>query len=354
MYRRAFTLVEMLVTVVIIGMLATLSLAAFRVVQQSVKIDRTRSTIAKIDAYVMEEYEALRTRRIPVNVMSASFSAVPVGAPATAEYAGRSLDTTRDFFRLELPDRWSDITSQPLVFDWTTNPTTGATQQWTDHKPAATLGMQGIYLRARNALLTKGKTLDEANAILSHYESAKLLYMIVMRDQDARDHFREDEVTRPDEDGLPVFVDAWGNPILFIRWAPGFDQSEIQSEVTPIDNAAARLAASVDVSNRDDLNTEGVYRTGGMLAPVTTESGLPTATVIPISIGWKLLPLIYSAGPDGVYDIWAGTSADQFAGNPYAVFTGFTPARSFGSAVDFDADGMGHYDNITNHQGTAR
>src|SRR5262249_40391068 len=33
----------------------------------------------------------------------------------------------------------------------------------------------------------------------------------------------------PDNDGLPCFVDGWGNPIGFLRWAPGFSQwSDIQ------------------------------------------------------------------------------------------------------------------------------
>lgn len=348
--RRAFTLVEMLVTIVIIGILATMSMAALRVVQQSARIDRTKATIAKLDTFVTDHYEAFRSRRLPINFDAVDASGVRVYADyiSPADQAGRRLDVIRDLMRLEMPDRWSDVTAQPLTLAWTKS------AAWAK-KPGAALHIQARYLRARNALLAKGYGATKADEILNTYESAKLLYMIVSTaGPDAMEHFREDEIGRPCEDGLPVFVDAWERPILFIRWAPGFDQSEIQSAVTPIDSAAERLAASVDISNRDPWNTEGVYRAAGMLAPATTESGTPSGTTIPIAIGWKLLPLVYSAGPDGAYDIWAGTSADQFAGDPYAVFTSFTPPRSFGSAVDFDADGLGHYDNITNHQGMAK
>lgn len=355
--RRAFTLVELLSTIGIITILAAMSLGALHAVQQSAKIDRTKATIAKINAYVMDQYESHRTRRIPANLQSSSFATVPANY-WMAELAGRRLDAIRDLMRMEMPDRWNDIGDPPLSFTWTNgNP-------WMPSKPALTQRFQAKYDAALAALQAKGYAAAKIDDIMGRYASAKLLYMIVMaHDPEAAEHFRSDEIARPTEDGFPVFVDAWGNPIKFLRWAPGFDQSDVQAVVSPIDNATARANASA--ANPDPFNPKRVYRVTGMTAPYTNETGTPTGGTTAIPIGWALYPLIYSAGPDGIYDISVGsggTDTYHYTGDPYQVFTpASTPICSMGSATDYDnisltAEGPAngshdHFDNITNHQG---
>ena len=58
--------------------------------------------------------------------------------------------------------------------------------------------------------------------------------MIVMeslaQEGDSRDFFKADDVADLDGDGFPEFVDAWNQPIQFIRWAPGY-QSDLQSPI---------------------------------------------------------------------------------------------------------------------------
>lgn len=347
MSRRAFTLVELLVTITIIAMLAGLSLLALGRVQEAAKADRTKATIAKIDTFVVALYDGYRERRLPCNLTASHFQALPT--QQTAELCGRRLDAIRDLMRLELPDHWTDVTADPLSFLWTVNPSTSASQPWLPQRPSLTMRYRAQYIKYRQALVTKGYTTTQAEDILREHESAKLLYMIVMFSaNDAREHFRGDEIARPSLDGLPVFVDGWGNPIHFLRWAPGLDQSDIQAVVSPYDDATARLNASTSLENRDPYNPNHVFRVAGMLAPVTTEAGTPSGgNAIPI--GWKLTPCVCSAGPDGLYDVQTGDSSYQYAGNPYAVFGSAGSGWGLGSP-----GGDGRYDNISNHMAAVR
>jgi hypothetical protein len=264
-----------------------------------------------------------------------------------SEVAGRRLDVLRDLQRLEMPDRWNDTRYPPLTFAWT------AGQPW-GRVPSVTARFQARYNQARALLLSKGKSATEADDILARYASAKLLYMIVMtHDPEAAEHFRSDEIARPTEDGLPVFVDAWGNPIKFLRWAPGFDQSGFQPTVSPIDDATARANAASEIP--DPWNQKKTYRHGVLLAPATTD------------LGWLLVPLIYSAGPDGIYDVVVDTPETpyRYAGDPFACLTG-SPARAMGTGLDSENTSetagvkvpanvsIDHFDNVTNHQNAVR
>ena len=51
--------------------------------------------------------------------------------------------------------------------------------------------------------------------------------MFVTSDPEAREQFNESEIGDVDEDGCPEFIDGWGRPIMFLRWAPGF-RSDLQ------------------------------------------------------------------------------------------------------------------------------
>ncbi len=44
----------------------------------------------------------------------------------------------------------------------------------------------------------------------------------VSQQGDAREVFKPADVADVDQDGFPEFIDAWGKPIRFLRWAPGF------------------------------------------------------------------------------------------------------------------------------------
>ena len=294
--RQGFTLVELLVTVVVIGILASIVLGALQVARETARIAKTRTTIAKIDKVIAEQYESYRVRRVPVD---SSWD------PKAASVA--KVNLLRDLMRMEMPDRWSDVTGGPLLYPRT---------------PSRTLAFQAVYARAVAA--TNAATVE-------NYGAAKLLYLIVMAGPGRDFHWQETEVGSPDADGLRVFVDGWGRPIRFIRWPAGFlpkyeGQTDIQLDDTTAD--------TFDPQRR---------------CP-----------------GYYTYPLVYSAGPDGLFDINIGKNSDE---STYAYKLDSSTPKNLdpcqidgqGKLIGLPLDSKGpngeasngrldHYDNITNHR----
>ncbi len=136
----------------------------------------------------------------------------------------------------------------------------------------------------------------------SNVSSSDLLHMIVMRgvaaDPDYTSHFRPDEIGDPNQNGLPEFLDGWNNPIRFLRWPVGFS--------SPLQQIDGQL----------DLVDERVSTNGQ-----------------------RLVPLIYSAGPDGEYDI-ADFQADYWAAeyDPFhpSIVKHFQPGGGGGEVVLYE------------------
>ena len=84
----------------------------------------------------------------------------------------------------------------------------------------------------------------------------------VAADPDFISNFRQDEIRGTNGNGLPEFVDGWNNPIRFKRWPVGF-----ASPFQPINGRLSLVDERVSAG------------------------------------GHRLVPLIYSAGPDQEYDI---------------------------------------------------
>lgn len=163
----------------------------------------------------------------------------------------------------------------------------------------------------------------------SSHAAAELLYMIVMADPVGAGMFSEGEVGDNDQDGLPEFVDGWGRPIRYILWPAGFFRT---------DNCETELQATTNTNDakfvHDPFDTANI------------EPGTPA-----------LYPLIYSAGPDGIYDINRGTTSgnEQNTFNYPASLDPMTKDgdnRYIGQPWN-DTDGnnrvLHHFDNITNH-----
>ena len=68
--RRAFTLVELMVVIMIIAILSSLTLAGLSGVRQRAREDKTKSTIRKIDAVIRPMYDSYRTRRVQASGIS--------------------------------------------------------------------------------------------------------------------------------------------------------------------------------------------------------------------------------------------------------------------------------------------
>ena len=189
---RGFTLTELLVTISIIAILAGLTMGVLRVSRQMAAEAATKATIAKISAIVMKRYESYLTRRVPVSLSNLS----PLNAAQDRLFA------IRDIMRMEMPDRLSDVTSPPI----TLKNSGGSVSQ-----PA----LNKFY----NSRVGNWPTTDP-NAPGNAY----LLYMIVsMGSPEAMEQFSQSEISvDPTHNQWTYFVNGWGRPIFFLRWAPGY------------------------------------------------------------------------------------------------------------------------------------
>ncbi len=63
----AFTLVELLITMAIIAIMATMVLVAMFAAQEQARVQKTRMLITKLNNIIMTRYDEYRTRRVPIS-----------------------------------------------------------------------------------------------------------------------------------------------------------------------------------------------------------------------------------------------------------------------------------------------
>lgn len=362
MKRNAFTLAELLVTITIILLLSGISLRVLVVAQEYARADKTRATIAKINHEVMAAYESYRLRQLP-----ASVGRLP-GETASAPWPQlmrRRLDATRDLMRMEMPDRWSDVIMGPLAFnvapytDWWPNGASPAYNQPWCKRGALSAAYLRRLLAARSRLIARGVSGAEADAMLMANASAECLYLMVnQRNAEAREFFLDSEVGDTDGDQLFEFLDGWGRPIAFLRWAPAFTDSDLQTVVYDRSSALYNVSPGpIELSN----GTPTVVRGLGTIDKVVQNDHDPFDPNRVDRRAWRLLPLVYSAGGDGDYGIGvddgASGAAYVYNGNPFGTPDRYPqpanppPVRL--SEIGRPA-GTAHLDNIHNHRGPAR
>jgi prepilin-type N-terminal cleavage/methylation domain-containing protein len=199
--RGGFTLIELLVVMVVIAMLAAMTAGALQQTRNAARTSKTKATLTKLHNVLMRKYESYETRRVPISSVKAN------GTPMSPrEVAQMRLDAIRDLMRMEMPDRWTDIMDAPVKFSWGSLP-----------RPA----ISQLYLQKYNA--NKPDTTAAPSSGQPGYGPAECLYLTVMSGgADMREMFKQDEIGDVDGDGWKEFIDGWGNPIMWLRWAPGF------------------------------------------------------------------------------------------------------------------------------------
>jgi prepilin-type N-terminal cleavage/methylation domain-containing protein len=265
--RGGMTLVELMVTMVVISILASLSLAGMVSARNRAKASRTATTIRKISELILPYYEQYETRR-PTITNSSALAALPNGRTLLADAKQIAI---RRLMTLELPERPADFTG---AFDTTS----GVPQPLYPTKTYA--GTVTVQFRDMPPVTRRYYQIIRAAAVALP-SSPELLHLIVTRgpvaDPEVVAHFRDDEVRDTNRNGLPEFVDGWNRPIAFRRWPIGF-----LSPAQPIDGTLRNID------------------------PVLSSNG------------HRLVPLIFSAGPDQAYDIVS--DVPDARGNPLSYY----------------------------------
>lgn len=268
-----FTLVELMVTMAIMAVLASAMAYVMAGAQESAQIAKTKSLIARLHALVMQKYESYRYRRLPV--------AIPAGL-TPRQAAQVRCDVIRQLMRLEMPDRWTDVLADPVPIQ---NPATGK-KSIVMTRPTSSRG----YLTFVNSVINSVGFVQHQ----TDYQGAKCLYLLVtmgLDDPEVLENFSTSDSADFDGSGCKVFLDGWGRPIRFLRWAPGF--------VSPIQPAGPPAGSTVrDYRMPDQTDPMGVY-------------GSPTSGPTGAGNSFALYPLIYSAGADGNYDLVTEVGANN-------------------------------------------
>lgn len=234
----AFTLIELLVVLAILSILVSLALAGILSTRTTGRIAKTSSTIRKISEIILPYYEQYETRRVRIP----NTSTTSRGLISQVRSIG-----LRRLIATELPERTSDVMNPSALFYRSLNPA-------------------GVDFTETSPVVRRYRSILSQYSDLTQIKSEDLLHMIVTRgpvaDPDVIAHFRPDEIADRNGNGMLEFVDGWGEPIKFKRWAIGFS-----SPVQPIDG---------ELSSRDVRFSPN---------------------------GHRLVPLVFSAGPDQTFDI---------------------------------------------------
>jgi prepilin-type N-terminal cleavage/methylation domain-containing protein len=289
---RGFTLVELLIVLTILTIIATMILFALAGATEQAKAEKTRSMVAKLDGFLMSRWSKYESRRVPMDLSTQAIKG--------RQLLQRRLDGLRELMRMEFPDAWRDVQGPPTVLPI---------------RPAASASYEKRFRETRSP---SGKPSREHQSA-GDYRGAECLYMILTTsmcgEESARAYFKESEIRDVDEDGFFEFLDGWGNPIMFLRWAPGHI-SPLQTE--EIRSNPKKFHDQFDPHELDQK-------------------------------AFPLTPLIYSAGADGQYDLNRKEQSSGGLNNPYG-------DMNVGKAEDQDNFKQGNkdgqinaYDNITNH-----
>jgi prepilin-type N-terminal cleavage/methylation domain-containing protein len=376
--RIAFTLIELLIVIAIIGLLASSVLFAMWGAMEQAREARTRTQIAKLNELLNSRWNSYRTRAIPIewdlnNLDETVRQAIRKDPRAMQELR---LNLLRDLMRFEIPDRREDVDDAPVTFAVTYR--ASGTVYSATIQGAARSRPPLVREYYRRATQSGARDFDDWT---DEHEDSECLYMIIASIRDlgsnGLDFLHEDEIGDLDGDAMPEILDAWGRPISFLRWPAGFvahpgndftwdtsddvpSYSELQSVI--LDSTDANYVAAEIYDPFDPLRVD---RRAAVDIPAAEGNGDGK-----YYFNFSLYPLVFSAGPDGIYGIvrhnrvetvvtesfhYYRTSQNPHApsgkgrNDPYSVLP-WNPGTGRRLGEPFESDGQqGYADNIHNH-----
>jgi hypothetical protein len=202
-----------------------------------------------------------------------------------------------------------------------------------------------------------------------------VLSKIYIADSNGLQFFNENEIGDVDNDGMPEILDPWGNPVEFLRWAPGF--------TSPAPNSQPGGFSALQGNNPleewdafDPMHMDGDPNNPRALARNENrdlfDDSIGNEDIL--NSNFALFPLIFSAGADGDYNVAAEVDGapvrysgnggsivfdgaelssqwsipvSGYANDPYATFSANSEMIRMGQVADNKS--RGHIDNISNH-----
>lgn len=299
--RQGFTLVELMIVMVIIGILLSLILKATMGGIRTAELKATESLVAKLEQAMTDRMDALTTYRADPTPAHYSLAALNAGTANRVESTQRAQVIAQiDYLRAQLPDVFTIQNNSDYPLNFAGEAFGGSYQlpignsspirlggSWRDTPAPAdplTPGT-GIYGAAYEIAGGVYKQLgvgpkgydgsdndfdgmvDELNESLSAAEitalltrlstkhthktaRSEMLYAILVEGGGTygssfdKDDFTSKEVQDTDGDGLMEFVDAWGEPLQFYRW-PILYRSDSQKGFPDVAKLTLDAAAGV-------------------------------------------------------------------------------------------------------------
>ncbi|NQV27587.1 MAG: type II secretion system protein [Rhodopirellula sp.] len=223
-----FTLIEILFVLMIVSFLmATLGVTISNMLT-SAREAQTIATIEKIDGLIAERQQGLERvffrgrdfKRYVEKFHEKLLEGNPTATPPIPQLFGLSpkaveAGARKDFFRLIFPQRFTEMV------DVRTGPSPGT--PGADGIPDR-IQFDEVYGQGFGTIVWNGATPQQPNNHRPETESSELLYFALTRMSTygvapvGADAFKTQEVADTDNDGLPEFVDGWGQPLRFYRW----------------------------------------------------------------------------------------------------------------------------------------
>ncbi len=294
--RGGFTLVEMMVVILLIIILAALSAGAFYKIQASQRVGATEATMRKIQINMDARWKA---------VLDDARRTVP---DALVPLAGGDKDRAISLWtyaklKNEFPETLVEATT-PINFAATS--------------PPIVLQPRKVFVSAA----TTGSPEGDAN-----FEAAALIYTALTATGTGGtsgdlDGLNQQVGTTPG--GRQAFVDNWGTPITFRRWA---DPDEVQSEPFVRRNVIQTRSGTSYSLNMIDPSGKLLNRLDNSWGTDTTGlnaiNRLAALTAIFPGQGLQyfpnrnVVPTLISAGPDKLFgaDVYGANSADAGSDN---------------------------------------
>jgi competence protein ComGC len=296
------TLIELLIVIAIIALIAAVSIGSLMLIPEHARARGTEALIAKINSKLVQRLDQFNARRTSIQSLTSCDLVLANQEPNLAHLIAmvrtmrqefpESFDRTRDLVDNDF-DGSTDEADEIIAGDWSPVDTngTGSPEQSAAELPSRAVAHLAHMQRVYNDNTLRPSQSSFQSAHRPETASAECLFMIVTANGSDTEEFVPGETADTDEDGLPEFVDKWGNPIQFFLWPTHYrsPRQKPGSETNPDD--PNQLLTEAAGSSWWTAQSAFRSRFEQLFFSLTNSAGSgPQA--------YRTYPLIVSAGPD--------------------------------------------------------